>query len=175
MRTHFIFHLFLLLILIGLLNSCSSKQKISAADRQGDISIENLITFKVNGKEIKTHGWNISRFMGNGINLNITSDMHEDKRTLMLNLNGWTPGKYSLQNSFTSDTHSGYGHYKPDYSDLMNAYSFQDGFFQIENIDTVKGLLNASFYGTVKQNAEVLTITEGRIVNGKLAPGIQLY
>ena len=119
MRTHFIFHLFLLLILIGLFTSCSSKQKISAADRQGDISIENLITFKVNGKEIKTHGWNISRFMGNGINLNITSDMHEDKRTLMLNLNGWTPGKYSLQNSFTSDTHSGYGHYKPDYSLLQ--------------------------------------------------------
>ena len=175
MRTHFIIHIFLLLILIGIFTSCNSEQTIKIAGKQAQGSTENLITFKVNGKEIKTHGWNISRFMGNGINLNVTSDMHEDKRTLMFNLNGWSAGKYSLQNNLSGGPNSGYGHFKPDYSDLLNAYSFEDGFFQIENIDTLKGLINASFYGTVKQNEEILSITEGRIINGKLTPGIQLY
>ena len=174
MRIHFILHVLLLLILIGLITSCNYDQPITVGIRNY-IPTENLITFKVNGKEVKTHGWNISRFMGNGVSLNVTSNMHEDKRTLMLNLNGWTPGKYSLQNNNANNTYSGYGHYKPDYSNVLNAYNFQDGFFQIENIDTVKGLLNASFYGTVKQNEEVLSITEGKIINGKLSPGIQLY
>ncbi len=174
MRIHFILHVLLLLILIGLITSCNYDQPITVGIRN-HIPTENLITFKVNGKEVKTHGWNISRFMGNGVSLNVTSNMHEDKRTLMLNLNGWTPGKYSLQNNIAGITYSGYGHYKPDYSDLLHSYSFENGFFQIENIDTVKGLLNASFYGTVKQNEEVLSITEGKIINGKLSPGIQLY
>ena len=174
MRIHFILHVLLLLILIGLITSCNYDQPITVGIRNY-IPTENLITFKVNGKEVKTHGWNISRFMGNGVSLNVTSNMHEDKRTLMLNLNGWTPGKYSLQNNIASITYSGYGHYKPDYSNVLNAYNFQDGFFQIENIDTVKGLLNASFYGTVKQNEEVFSITEGKIINGKLSQGIQSY
>jgi len=174
MRIHFILHILLLLILIGLITSCNYDQPITVCIRNY-IPTENLIIFKVNGKEVKSHGWNISRFMRKGVNLNVTSDMHENKRTLMLNLNGWTPGKYSLQNNIASNPNSGYGHYKPDYSDLLTAYTFQDGVFQIENIDTVKGLLNASFYGTVKQNEEVLSITEGKIINGKLTPGIQLY
>jgi hypothetical protein len=174
MRTHYILHLLLLLMLIGIFTSCNYNQPISVGIPNNS-STENLITFKVNGKEVKTHGWNISRFMGNGVNLNVTSNMHEDKRMLTLNLNGCTSGKYTLQNNIAGNTYSGYGHYKPDYSDLRNAYSFQDGFFQIENIDTVKGLLNATFYGTVKQNEEVFSITEGRITNGKLAAGIQLY
>src|SRR4051812_39943003 len=57
----------------------------------------NLITFKVAGTLVKTSGWNISEFVRDGagaLGLNITTNMHQDKRTILMNLNGVTPGAY---------------------------------------------------------------------------------
>jgi hypothetical protein len=40
-------------------------------------------------------------------------------------------------------------------------------------VDTVNNVLSGTFYGTVKNSeGQTLTIAEGKIINGKLTPGI---
>jgi hypothetical protein len=147
-----------------------------AAPNEPSTTASNLISFKVDGVPVVTSGWNISRFvMGEGISLNITSNMHDDKRTVLFNLHGAQAGSYSLgPGSKTSGT--AYGHYKPDYNDMLNAYSFESGTIVISSIDTVKGLLNGHFEGMVANaKGDKFVITEGKIQNGLLKPGITHY
>ena len=52
---------------------------------------------------------------------------------------------------------------------MGNHFSFQDGDFTIVSIDTTAGLLNATFHGTAKNmKGETVTITDGKVINGKL-------
>lgn len=131
----------------------------------------NLIVFKVAGKLVKTSGWNISEFIRDGagaLGLNITTNMHEDCRTIMMNLNGCTPGHYTFSENHTlSDS---YGDYKPDYTgDLFYSYSFVSGAFDLTEVNTEKNYINAMFSGTVKdRQGNTLEITEGKIINGTL-------
>lgn len=157
-----------------LLSSCTGGMAKKAG---GNItgSENNAITFKVNGNTIKTDGWNISRLnTGQGLNLNITTNMHSDKRTVMVNLRGCSPGTYSLDADASGEL-SGYGDYKPNYNDMLKSYRFEQGRFTIESIDTAKGLLNASFFGTVRSGDVVMQITDGRIVNGALDKTVPTY
>src|SRR6266404_5626997 len=60
---------------------------------------ENVIRFKVNGDEVTTSAWNIRRFTWSNqsaVWMNITSDVHKEKRTINVNLNGATPGTYNF-------------------------------------------------------------------------------
>ena len=68
-----------------------------------------------------------------------------------------------------------YGDYKPDYNDMLSAFGFEDGEIHIEKIDIEKGLVNASFFGTLTNGHEKHLITEGKIINGKLRSGITKY
>jgi hypothetical protein len=141
----------------------------------GEISMhDNMIVYKVNGEEVKTTGWNISRFKtGNEVQLNITSNMHIDKRTININLNGDTAGSYWLA-SDGSLAASFYGSYAPDYTDLLTRYSFKEGEFVITQIDTVKGIVNGTFKGVVSDlKGKSFEITDGKIINCQLKPGIQ--
>jgi len=135
---------------------------------------DNTIIYKVNGEEVKTTGWNISRFrMGNKVQLNITSNMHIDKRTINVNLNGDKAGSYWLA-SDGSLAASFYGSYAPDYRDLLTRYSFKEGEFAITQIDTVKGIVNGTFKGVVSNlQGKSFEITDGKIINCELKPGIQ--
>jgi len=61
---------------------------------------DNIISFSVNGEAVKSSGWAISRFdFGNGTGtcVNVTSNMHEQPKTINININGDKPGTYSLQ------------------------------------------------------------------------------
>lgn len=159
-------------LMASLALSCKSgpETKLTAANHES-----NVISFRVNGTPVKTSGWNISRFaMGKGLNLNITTNMHEDKRTIVLNLRGGTTGTYSL-NEGASGPLSGYGDYKPDYEDLLSSFRFEQGSVVINSMDTANGLLNATFSGRVKKGGDVMEITDGRIVNGSLNKNIQTY
>lgn len=168
-----LFNFIITSISIFFLFSCAGKKEKQVA--AATTTSGNSIVFKVDGQEVKTSGWNISRFnMGNRVQLNLTTNMHEDKRTLLFNLNGWTPGEYILKQG-SKEPNTGYGDYKPDYEDVLASFSFQDGSFLIENIDTVKGLMNASFHGTVKRGDKVFTITDGKVINGALRKGITNY
>jgi hypothetical protein len=136
---------------------------------------QKTITFKIDSEFVFTSGWNISRFdMGQGVRLNITSNMHQDKRTISFNINGWKTGRYSLY-SGARDAGTAYGDYKPAYNDMLNSFQFEDGEIHIEKIDIDKGLVNASFFGTLTNGREKHSISDGRIVNGKLRSGITKY
>lgn len=142
-------------------------------------TVENIIIFKVNGEPVTTSGWNISRFKlteASKESLNVTTNMHDEKRTININISGTEPGEYVAKTDDKSD-HNFYGSYYPDYlNDLGNTYSFQTGSLIITSIDTVKNLLNGSFWGTVKNlKGETLKISDGKIVNGRLTPGITKY
>lgn len=160
--------------LTALLVCCKSgpEKKLAEANTRNE---NNIITFKVAGAPVKTSGWNIGRFdMGKGLNLNITTNMHEEKRTVTLNLRGCTTGTYSLDEG-ASGPLSGYGNYKPDYEDLLTSFRFVQGSFVINGLDTANGLLNATFSGRVKKGDDEMEITDGRILNGSLNKNIQTY
>ena len=82
----------------------------------GKMDRNNRIEFKVNGQLVRTSGWNISRLTwspGEKQWLNITTNMNEDKRTIMANLDGIAPGIYSFtENSGLKTSHADF---KPDY------------------------------------------------------------
>ena len=136
---------------------------------------KNFISFKVNGDEVKTSGWNISLFRWSNqtpVWMNITSDMHKEKRTINVNLNGANPGTYSFDDKGVIMEKS-HGSYHPDFSESLNSYSFVSGSFVITDVDTVHHILNGTFSGSVKNaKGETLNITDGKIVNGQLRVGI---
>jgi hypothetical protein len=135
---------------------------------------KNFISFKVNGDEVKTSGWNISLFRWNNqpdVWMNITSDMHKEKRTINVNLNGARPGTYVFDDKGVIMEKS-HGSYHPDFSDALNSYSFVSGSFVITEVDTVHHILNGTFSGTVKNpKGETLNVTDGKIINGALKAG----
>jgi hypothetical protein len=150
----------------------NSKKKSTDASSSTD---KNFISFKVNGDEVKTSGWNISLFRWSNqpaVWMNITSNMHKEKRTINVNLNGAQPGTYSFDDKGVIMEKS-HGSYHPDFSDALNSYSFINGSFVITDVDTVHHILNGTFSGTVKNaKGETLNITEGKIIRGALKPGI---
>jgi hypothetical protein len=157
-------------------NSVPENNSIHIAMINSNDAENNVITFKVNGETVKTTGWNITRFeAGNKVQLNITSNMHIDKRTISVNLSGDKAGIYRLTND-GSFAGSSYGSYAPDYGDLLTRYSFDEGKFNITEIDTVKGIVNGTFEGVVRNlQGNSFKITDGEIINGELKPGIQKF
>jgi hypothetical protein len=136
----------------------------------------NVISFKINGQLVKTSGWNISTYrLGKSEGVNITSNMHEDARTVVININGLTSGTYNFTYGIKNITAPGvaYGSYRADYlKDMLNSYHFESGQFTITAIDTVNGILNGSFSGKAKNsNGIEVDITEGKVMNGKLKHG----
>jgi hypothetical protein len=103
--------------------------------------------------------------------LNIVSNMHMDKRTINVNLNGALPGKYVLHESgMLKNSH---GMYTPDYNKIRDSYSFISGEFNLTVVDTVKNIINGTFFGVAKNDeGKTVTITDGKLVNVKLSPGI---
>src|SRR5215207_7052102 len=102
-----------------LLYACNGPAEHAATSRASATSAENRIYFNVNGDPVKSSGWNLSRFdMGQGVGINVTSNMHEEIRTVAFNINGQSIGTYSLN----EDSGAAYGSYKPDYADLSSSF-----------------------------------------------------
>src|SRR5436190_914694 len=104
--------------------------------------------------------------------MNITNDMHTKKQIINVNLNGAKHGTYNFDDEGVIMEKS-HGSYRTDFSDPSNSYSFVSGSFVITDVDTVHHVVNGSFSGTVKNTkGETLNITDGKIINGALKPGI---
>src|SRR6266498_624607 len=157
-------------------NTTAESNSSSAVANAATATGNNTITFKVNGEEVKTTGWNIARFsMGSKVQLNITSNMHADKRTINVNLSGDKARIYNLSDGISPEA-SFYGSYAPDYDDLLTRYSFKEGEFDLTEIDTVKGIVNGTFKGKVSDlQGKSFDITDGKIINGELKQGIQKF
>ena len=87
-----------------------------------EITNDNVISYKVNGELVKTSGWNISRFQltnDSKESLNLTTNMHEEKRTININISGQSRGNIVIKTDDKSG-HNFYGSYFPDYiNDLV--------------------------------------------------------
>jgi len=166
------------------ISSCNNTSARETGAEQGAVPIkeitnDNVISYKVNGELVRTSGWNISRFQlanDSKESLNLTTNMHEEKRTITININGTEPGEYLVKPDSKSE-HRFYGSYFPDYiNDLSNSYTFETGSFIITEIDTIKNILNAGFWGTAKNiKGETIDISDGKIVNGRVSSGVTKY
>ena len=161
-------------------NDTSAKETNAKHEVQGITrSTANIISYKANGELITTSGWNINRFKVTNASkesLTITTNMHDEKRTISVNIDGIEPGEYVAETDNKSD-HAFYGSYFPDYNkDASNYYIFQTGSFTITSIDTVKNILSATFWGTAENlKGERINISDGKIINGRLAEGTMIY
>ena len=149
----------------------SDKKSSDASSARG----ENVISFKVNSDEVKTSAWNIRRFTWSNqsdVWMNITTDMHKEKRTINVNLNGAKPGSCDFEEGGVIMEKS-HGSYHSDYSDPSGSYSFVGGSFVITDVDTVHHIVNGTFSVTARNTkGEIINITDGKIINGALKPGI---
>jgi hypothetical protein len=176
MKKIFSFCLIPLLVL-----SCNNNETAKAGNSENssaDVSSstgKNVISFKVNGDEVKTSGWNIRLFRWSNqpaVWMNITSDMHKEKRTINVNLNGAKPGTYNFDESGVIMEKS-HGSYRSDYNDPSGSYSIVSGSFVITDVDTVRHIINGTFSVTAKNaSGETVNISDGKIINGALKPGI---
>jgi hypothetical protein len=135
---------------------------------------ENIINFTVNNQNVSSTGHSISRFMMKGkIGLNITSSMYKDGRTVNINVAGASIGRYPM----SGGTVGTIGVYFPNYlKEMSNTYIFQSGEVNITLIDTVNNIVNAEFSGRVRNsNKEELEIKDGKVINGKLMPGMTMF
>jgi len=175
MRTGFIF-----LIATMLMISCGQNDKPTTDKKESSSgttsSAINTITFKVNGDPVSTEGWVVQRFVWDDKTphawINITSNMHKDKRTINVNLAGVAPGNYgfSENSSFMTESH---GSFFPDFSKPLQSYQFTGGEFHIIVVDTLKGFVSGTFSGTVKDaNGKELAISDGKLTKLKLKAGV---
>lgn len=165
-----------------IISSCSeatANNNNTATAGTASVSANNSITFKVNGTQINSSVWNLSRsFLTGRLVLNITSNMHEQPKTINININGDKPGTYPFVNDGGYKKEGfAYGSYFPDYmEDMMSSYRFESGEFSISSIDTAAGIVNATFFGTAKNlKGESFTITDGKVVNGELKKHVAAY
>ncbi|MBS1622016.1 MAG: hypothetical protein JST10_00845 [Bacteroidetes bacterium] len=174
---------FILAVSALFLLSCNSgNDKKAATDSVGQkennvaaSNADNRILFKVDGAEVSSDGWIVQRFVWDEKTpapwLNITSNMHKDKRTINVNLNSTKPATYTLfESGMLTNSH---GAYFPDFSNPMESYSFTSGNFIITGVDTVKNVLNGTFSGVAKNSdGKIVTITDGQLINVSMKPGV---
>ena len=151
----------------------SSKNNVNHRIADENSTSDGTISFKVNGVQVKTSGFNISLFsMGGQHGVNVTSNMHEDARTVNINVNALKPGTYPFKHGLGTYKTAGvaYGTYRPDYlKKMMDFYSFESGEFTIISIDTTAHTFTATFSGKVKNTKGVqFEITEGKVSTTKL-------
>jgi Family of unknown function (DUF6252) len=149
----------------------TSENKSDAPSSTG----ENVISFKVNGDKVTTNGWNIRLFTWShqsDVWMNITTDVHKDKRTINVNLNGAKPGTYNFDDEGVIMEKS-HGSYHSDFNDPSGSYSLVGGSFIITEVDTVHHIVNGTFSVTARNTkGETINITDGKIIKGALKPGI---
>lgn len=167
----------LLSLLAALTLICCNNNKGTAetAETSDKKSGGNAIEFKVDGKQVETEGWAVQRFVWDDKTttpwLNITSNMHKDKQTINVNLNGSAAGTYNFTDGQLME--ASHGTFFPDYDKLTDSYTFKTGTFTITEVDTVKNILNGTFSGTVTNNeGKSFTITDGKLINLKLKEGV---
>jgi hypothetical protein len=131
----------------------------------------NFVRFKVNGTLVTTSVWNTSYgiLTGTMLTCNVTSNMHQNEKTVNINVNAITPGEYNFILSPPNTPNTAYGLYYPKYSDGYKYYSFKSGKFTITELDTVKKIYEGKFQGIVVNDAgEELQITEGEFRSTQL-------
>jgi hypothetical protein len=169
-----------LFALVGLMACHSSNTQDSATGETSSTGTgtstnadeeKGTITFKANGETVNTSVLNLAgfQFANQPKGLNITSDMHQEKRGVNMNIGGYAAGDYPFTIESGKAMHA-LGLYYPDYGQANDFYQFINGHVNVTRFDTVKNVMEATFSGTAK-NAEGKTvqITDG-VLNGRISP-----
>jgi hypothetical protein len=153
-------NLFFAILLAISLFSCKKNKDTATAFNNDD-----FVKFKINGTLVQTSAWNASygKLVGNMITCNITSNMHQDKRTININVNAVTPGTYPLGLNNALLPQKGGGIYYPNYNNAFETYDFISGTFTITQIDTIQKIYAGRFEGTLKDSntGTEYAVTEG--------------
>jgi hypothetical protein len=173
------FYLLILLLAVSCGQNDKGKTETNSdttASKAANTSGNNTISFKADGETINSEGWIVQRFVWDNKTpspwLNIVSNMHKDKRSINVNLNGTAAVDYTFAENAPLMS-SSHGSYFPDYSNPMGSYSFISGKVSITEIDTVANLVSGTFEVTAKSNdGKTVTITEGRINKVPMKAGI---
>lgn len=150
----------------------SSTTTTETTSDAGDES-KGTIAFKANGETVTTRIVNLAgfQFPNSPKGLNVTSDMHQEKRTVNINLNGYTAGDYTFTKETIDKAQTAIGLYFPDYSQASDSYNFVSGHINVSRFDTVNNVFEATFSGTTKNSeGKTIEITDGVVKNGKISP-----
>lgn len=174
---------FFLLALVFAMACNSSKNADSKTESSANTNTETTadadeeskgsITFKANGETVNTAVLNLAgfQFPNSPKGLNVTSDMNKEKRTVNINLNGYTTGDYSFTKESIDKSQTAIGLYFPDYSQGSDSYNFTSGHVNVSRFDTVNNVFEATFSGTAKNSeGKTIEITDGVVKNGKISP-----
>lgn len=149
-----------LVVFVSILSACGKK-----SNNEPSTNPNSFVRFKVNGVLVETSAWNASygNLVGSMLTCNITSNMHQNEKTININVNATQVGEYDLLlTGATNSPNKAYGLYYPKYSNTFDTYSFKNGKFTITEIDTVQKVYAGKFYGAVVNDSGAeLQITDG--------------
>lgn len=180
---------FSVLCLLCMFTACNNKSGNEKA-AEGDVkakdsetpaeTVNNQISFTADGQTVLTSGYNIGRFVKNNQRgIRIMSNMYQKPQAINIDISSIAPGTYKFVSGKSSgkDSASAYGSYFPNYAkDMNNNYYFESGEFIISSIDTLKGVVNGSFSGkATNTKKQTITITDGKVINGKIEPVVYKY
>ncbi len=148
-----------LFVFLAIFVACGKK-----SNYESSTDANNFVRFKVNGVLVETSAWNASygNLVGGMLTYNITSNMHENEKTININVNATQVGEYDFLFTGGTAPNKAYGIYHPKYSNTFDVYSFQNGKFTITEIDTIRKVYAGKFYGKVVNDSGIeFQITDG--------------
>jgi hypothetical protein len=155
-------NIFVFFMCATLLVAC--KKDKDDSNNNSTSNTNNFVRFKVNGVLVETTVWNASYgyLAGPFFTCNLTSNMHQNEKTVNINVNAITPGEYEFVEGSGFTPNKAYGSYSPKYTNYLDTYSFKSGKFTITQFDTVQKIFAGRFYGTVANDSGAeLQITDG--------------
>lgn len=101
------------------------------------------------------------------INFNVTSNIHQDKRTVNINIHANGKGFYNFKSTGGPEINTANGFYYPDYlGSVSTAYPFVSCQFEILEVDTTAKTFKGSFSGKVlggSSGTDTITIINGSV------------
>ncbi len=123
------------------------------------------VTFKVDGVAVTTDVWNFSRFTTSG-DYNLTTNMHKDKRTILLNLSNPEAG---AEISLGPAGSGSYGSYFAEFGTHTTNCTIESGTVKFTAFDLAAKTFSATF-SFVARDAEgnAVNVTDGIVHDGKI-------
>ncbi len=147
------------LLLAFALASCGGSDQEAQQTGSGEFS------FLLNGTKVKSDVWTCARFTSAG-DVNITSNMHRDSRTLLFNIGAPSVGKRIVLGGVASGN---YAAFFTKFGDPTTACEVKEGWIEFSEWNEPEKFFSATFeLSATSPSGELLSITQGRISGGKI-------
>jgi hypothetical protein len=123
------------------------------------------VTFKVNGETVSTDVWNFAKFTSEG-DYNFTTNMHKDKRTILLNLSAPQAGVPIVLGPPGSGS---YGSFFKKFGEYSTTCTVESGTVTLTLFDPIAGMAGGTFSLKARSaEGKVFEITDGVFKDGKI-------